>query len=187
KMSDIADAVGVGQSTLYLYFPNKQALFIECVDEVLDAMLCDFNTHLKDIDDVIEKSIKTGDLVLHSYPQFIEILHVLDNIAGEDPNMAAKRKEVINTITSIMKDQLEEAVSRGAIPDGDVTIASHILIGVAEGLLRLSSIDDHYSVDVIMKEIETFMSDSKTFEASIKIMSSYLSKIEWGADTKKVI
>ncbi|MBN1289940.1 MAG: MerR family transcriptional regulator [Actinobacteria bacterium] len=148
RMSDIAEAVGISRSAIYLDYSSKKTLFLECIDRVLRSMLLDIQKDVLKVDDTLGKIEKTAEVVLKSYPHLLEILRVLDDMAAEDPSLAPKRKEIYETGSSVIEKLLEAGKEQGLIPpDTDLTMQAFILLGIAQGYATLMSINDHYSVD----------------------------------------
>ncbi|MBN2167820.1 MAG: MerR family transcriptional regulator [Actinobacteria bacterium] len=147
RMSDIAEAVGISRSAIYLDYSSKKSLFIECIDRVLRAMLNDIAKDVQEEEDILSQVEKAGEVVLGSYPHLFEILRVLDDMAAEDPSLADKRKEIYETGSSIIVKLLEIGRDKGLIPlDTDLTMQAFVILGIAQGYATLMSINDRYDV-----------------------------------------
>lgn len=155
KVKDITDAVGVGHSTFYLYFPSKLALFMECVDEVFQTMFSGVWQEIRDEKNPLERLRKRGEVVLKSYPQFIDMLQVLHSTVEDDPRLDAKRKEIYTSIAMTVKRDLVKAIEEGLLPrmDVDLDIMSYLLVGFLETAYQLLNIDNRYSADDLLDAI----------------------------------
>jgi len=150
KISDITGAVGVGHSTFYLYFPSKLALFMECVDEVFQAMFSGVWEEIKNEKNPLDRLRKRGEVVLKSYPQFIDILQVLHSTVEDDPRLEAKRKDIYRSIAMTAKRDVSKAMEEGLIPQIDAEIVSYMLVGLMETAYLLMSLDSRYGADDLL-------------------------------------
>ena len=150
KISDITGAVGVGHSTFYLYFPSKLALFMECVDEVFQAMFSGVWEEIKNEKNPLGRLRKRGEVVLKSYPQFIDILQVLDSTVEDDSRLEAMRKDIYKSIAMTVKRDLSKAMEEGLIPQIDAEIVSYMLVGFLETAYLLMSLDSRYGADDLL-------------------------------------
>ncbi len=150
KISDITGAVGVGHSTFYLYFPSKLALFMECVDEVFQAMFSGVWEEIKNEKNPLNRLRKRGEVVLKSYPQFIDILQVLDSTVEDDSRLEAMRKDIYKSIAMTVKRDLSKAMEEGLIPQIDAEIVSYMLVGFLETAYLLMSLDSRYGADDLL-------------------------------------
>ena len=66
SMTDIARTVGVSKSTVFLIFPNKQSLFLECADDVIKEMLSDIRQYIKKYDSPVDKLARMAEYILTS-------------------------------------------------------------------------------------------------------------------------
>ncbi|MDD3719023.1 MAG: MerR family transcriptional regulator [Actinomycetota bacterium] len=154
KIGTIAQEVGVVPSTLYLYFPNKKALFMECMNKVYYAMFKDVNEELWNAKQPIERLHKRGEMVLRSHTQFIDILQVLRQTFNDDPRMEAKRKEIYDLILYPLKRDIERAIEEGILPPLNVTIVSYIILGIVETAQVYFSLEKDASVDEFMDTVD---------------------------------
>lgn len=151
KISDITSAVGVGQSTFYIYFPSKKALFIECVDQVFDAMFKDVWEEIKNEKNPIQRLRKRYEVVTKSHPQFIDMLQVLRMAVEDDPRLDAKRREIYASVYDTVKHDIDGAVEMGLIhpkpSDRDIELMSHIFVGFLETAHFILTMYPQYSED----------------------------------------
>src|SRR5215813_1441453 len=55
KIADIAAAADIGVGTFYLYYPTKDALFLELVKETAQALKAEIDQARAQVEDVVEK------------------------------------------------------------------------------------------------------------------------------------
>jgi AcrR family transcriptional regulator len=154
KITDITSAVGVGQSTFYIYFPSKKALFIECVDQVFDAMFKDVWEEIKNEKNPIQRLRRRYEVVMKSHPQFIDMLQVLRMAVEDDPRLDAKRREIYASVYDTVKHDIKRAVEMGLIhptpSERDIELMSHIVVGSLETAHVILNMYPHYSEDELI-------------------------------------
>lgn len=163
KISDITSAVGVGQSTFYIYFPSKRALFIECVDQVFDAMFKDVWEEIKHERNPFKRLRKRYEVIMKSHPQFIDMIQVLRMAVEDDPGLDAKRREIYTSVYDTVKHDMDQAVEMGIIhpkpSEKDIELMSHILVGFLEIAHFISTMYPQYNEDDLidaLQEISSF-------------------------------
>ncbi|MBC7074920.1 MAG: MerR family transcriptional regulator [Syntrophomonadaceae bacterium] len=154
RIGDITKAVGVGQSTFYLYFPSKKALFIECVDRVFQTMFSGVWEEIKHEKNPIRRIRMRAEVVLKSYPQFIDILHVLHGSFEDDPILDAKRKEIYASVARTVQRDILKAIDEGLIIPVNTEIVSYMMVGWLETAPLLLDRDKSYSVDELLNTLE---------------------------------
>jgi len=150
NVTEIARAAGVGHSTFYIYFPSKMALFTECVDRIFQEMFAGVWEEIKGEKDPLVRISKRGEVVLKSYPQFIDMMSVLKSIEEDDPALETKKREIYLSIVETVKRDLQRATEMGLIPETDLEVAAYVIVGFLESAWLLMRINEGYSVDYIM-------------------------------------
>jgi AcrR family transcriptional regulator/predicted DNA-binding transcriptional regulator AlpA len=158
RISDIARAVGVGHSTFYLYFPTKEAMFIECVDQVFQAMFSGVWEEIKHEKNPLKRLRMRGEAVLKYHPEFLDILHVLHGTMEDDPRLEAMRKEIYASIAKTVQRDINKAIREGLIPPINEEIASYMLVGWLETAPLLLTQDKGYTADDLLDTLENFFS-----------------------------
>jgi AcrR family transcriptional regulator len=154
KVTDITDALGIGHSTFYIYFPSKLALFLECIDGVFEAMFSGVWQEIRDEKNPLARLRKRGEVVLKSYPHFVDVLQVLHSTVEDDPRLEAKRKQIYASIAATVKGDLLKAIDEGLLPPvQDVDVMSYVLVGFLETASLLMSIDTTYTADKLLDAI----------------------------------
>jgi AcrR family transcriptional regulator len=160
RISDITRAVGLGHSTFYLYFPSKKALFVECVDQVFQAMFSGVWEEIKHEKDPLRRMRMRAEVVLKSYPQFIDILQVLHGTMEEDPRLESKRKEIYASVAKTVQRDIVKAMGEGLIKPINTEIASYMMVGWLETAPLLLGADKGYAPDDLLDTLEMLMSYS---------------------------
>ncbi|MBN2028369.1 MAG: MerR family transcriptional regulator [Actinobacteria bacterium] len=158
RISDITRAVGLGHSTFYLYFPSKKALFIECVDQVFQAMFSGVWEEIKHEKDPVKRMRMRAEVVLKSHPQFIDILQVLHGTMEEDPRLESKRRDIYASVAKTVQRDIIKAMEEGIIKPINTEIASYMMVGWLETAPLLLGPDKGYTADDMLDTLETMMS-----------------------------
>ncbi|MBU1670771.1 MAG: MerR family transcriptional regulator [Actinobacteria bacterium] len=150
KVEDIAREVGVGNSTFYRYFPNKRALFIECLNDVYQTMFEGVWGELREKTDPMVRLKERARIVLNSYSQFVDILQVLHNAVEDDPGLEAKRKEIYAIIAATLKRDILNGIEQGVFPEVNADVWSYMLLGLLESASLLLTLDSRYEPDEVV-------------------------------------
>jgi AcrR family transcriptional regulator len=161
RVTDITRAVGVGHSTFYIYFPNKKALFIECVDRVFQAMFSEVWEEIRHEADPLKRMRMRGEVVLKQHPQFIDILQVLRTAVEDDPRLETKRREIYSSIAETVKRDLDRAVQQGLLIDFDTALMSYLMVGLLETGALIIGLDLGYTVDELMDSMDKVINPSR--------------------------
>lgn len=162
EMKDIARESGVSVNTLHLYFEDKQKIFLECAETVLEAMLSDIRAEVVEEQDPLQKLIKTSVLVLKSYPHFLEILDSIDNMVVEYPSFEEKGREIYRRTASIVTDELEQYAESANIQIFvDKMLASYILIGMVKTFRNASLLFNYDISDFVQFALDAIYARQK--------------------------
>ncbi|PKN60283.1 MAG: hypothetical protein CVU53_03880 [Deltaproteobacteria bacterium HGW-Deltaproteobacteria-11] len=161
RISDITREVGLGHSTFYLYFPSKEALFIECVDQVFETMFSGVWDEIKHEENPLKRLRMRGEVVLKYHPEFLDILHVLQGTLEDDPRLETKRREIYASIAKTVERDIEKAIRNGLIPKINAEIASYMLVGWMETAPLLLSEGKGYNVDDLLNTLDDIFSATR--------------------------
>lgn len=154
RISDITRAVGLGHSTFYLYFPSKKVLFLECVDQVFQAMFSGVWEEIKHEKDPLRRVRMRGQVVLESYPQFIDILQVLHGTMEDDPRLETKRREIYASVARTVQRDIDKAIDEGLIKPINSEVASYMIVGWLEIAPLLLEKDKGYTPNDLLDTLE---------------------------------
>lgn len=157
KISDITNAVGIAPSSFYVYFPNKEALFIECLDRVFQSMFEDAVDEIKGERHPLRRLRLRAEIALKSHRQFFDILQVLKTGFKGDPKLEAKRREIYALIHEPLKRNLEWAVKEGLFPQLNLDIVAYMLINVLEAAQLISSLEGRLDVDEFLDTVDKLL------------------------------
>jgi len=160
RISDITRAVGVGHSTFYLYFPNKKAMFMECIDQVFQTMFSGVWEEIKDEKDPLKRVRMRGEAVLKLHPEFLDILHILHGNMEDDPRLEAKRREIYASIAKTVERDINRAIKEGLLKPINAEVASYMLVGWLEIAPLLLAGERAYSLDELLDTLDDIFAHS---------------------------
>ena len=119
RLEDVARAAGVAKGTLYLYFPNKQALFEGLVKENIAPVMADaadlvphFSGPTRDLVRLLADLLV--DRVLHG--PAAGVLRLMIAEGARFPELAAfHHREVVSQTTPLVRAVMERGLARGEI------------------------------------------------------------------------
>jgi AcrR family transcriptional regulator len=128
---DITRAAGVGQGTFYLYFPGKEALYIELVR----AMGHDMRRHLHEASRAATSRIQAEELGFAAFVEFVAQHPNLYRIVREcefvDPD---EFRDWYRKLADRYVESLRRASADGQLRDLDLETAAYCLIGMGDFL-----------------------------------------------------
>ncbi len=161
KISDITDALHMGKGTFYVYFENKEELFIECIDRLTTIIVPrEAWEEIRNEPDYVRRGYKRGIAFLNAFPGFRGILSLLRiALGGDDPKLAQKARETFRILSTPMVEDLRRAIADGIMrPDIDEEFAGYFLLVIAEGLGYWQMMDSRYTVEEGMGLLSDFFS-----------------------------
>ncbi|MCP4134348.1 MAG: TetR family transcriptional regulator [bacterium] len=154
SVSDIVEKAKVGKGTFYEYFPNKEELFIQCVDMIFYSIYTDVHEPIRNETDIIKRLRKRVFYFIESYPKWIDIMNIIrGGFVGANSNLTEKLSDVLKKITNNIAEDISTAIDNGIMPPVNITIASYIIMGAAEYsayLYHTGSYDPELFIDSLM-------------------------------------
>ncbi|MBU1669604.1 MAG: MerR family transcriptional regulator [Actinobacteria bacterium] len=132
RVTDITGSIGIGQSTFYLYFADKESLFLECLDDLVVKMFATIDEKLAGETDPLLRIRKRAQVTLEEYPQFVEIVLALRPLVDENPGMEKRFREIFEDIAMPLISDLDQAVAGGRLSSIDTRLAAFALMGIME-------------------------------------------------------
>ena len=161
RISDITRAVGVGHRTFYLYFPNKKAMFMECVDQVIQTMFSGVWEEIKHEKNPLKRLRMRGEAVLKYHPEFLDIMHVLHGTLEDDARLETKRREIYASVAKTVQRDINAAIKEGLIPHINAEVASYMLVGWLESAPLLLDQNKGYSIDDLLDTLDDIFSSPR--------------------------
>jgi len=143
RMSDIAQAIGVSQGTLYHYFRSKDELFL--------AVLNVWNEQIKNVVEqlpvadvhVTDKFWMVNQLAVNFFETDEDLLPVLVEYWAyllHNPEAAAHFREFFLTMQQLFKEIIREGIDAGEFKPVDVGIVSALPLIILDGVTLLTAI-----------------------------------------------
>jgi AcrR family transcriptional regulator len=146
SLTDVASLAGVGRTTLYEYFPNKEELFLALVEERVPPLLSAAIAELPDGDPLerIEGAYRAAFEVLGTH---VDLAMVLFHVGRELPSEVRDRMwRALDPVNLELREQCERGVAAGLLPDEDPgllhRIVADLLVGAIDQVLALGYTED---------------------------------------------
>lgn len=157
KIQDITSAVGISTGTFYIYFENKQELFIDVVDDVIRQIIAGGVEDIKKEKDPFTRLRVRGRVFYENYSKYNEILHQLRaEMAGRNQWPAERIKKIYQDLSKPVIRDVRKAMAAHKARDVDPELLAYALIGIIEIMSLRTTLDSKYSFDDIINFIEDF-------------------------------
>ena len=159
KISDITEALDMGNGTFYRYFKSKEELFLDCLERLPKALVPrDAWAEVDKEPDFILRLKKRGYAMLNAFPSYIGILNYAKlSLGKKDLTLSKKAAECIQSLVRPLQNDLEQAIKEGHIREVDAELCAYLLLGINETFGYLLLMDPQYSVEKGFAGIEDFI------------------------------
>lgn len=130
SVADIVDGLGVGKGVFYWYFESKEELFEEILRESQKEMRRAQQSAISDLDDPVAR-IEAGIRAAVEWSANNRQHFHLFEFAQTDERFANLVRRGRAVLARDAVPQLDEAISRGLIPDGDPDELAYAILGVS--------------------------------------------------------
>lgn len=127
-VGDICDALGVGKGVFYWYFPSKDALFTEVLQESLLSLRRAQQAAIADVADPvarIEAGIKASIEFFRHNPGFLSVIRTASRYE-EFVGLVTRGQEIV---VADVASHLKEGMAAGSIRHGDPELMAHGILG----------------------------------------------------------
>ncbi|HEY9160420.1 MAG TPA: TetR family transcriptional regulator [Desulfomonilia bacterium] len=133
-IADIASEARISKETFYLYFKNKEELFIACADRIFHEMYRDVWQEIRNEKDMMRRFRKRAIAYFSSYPRWVVMMNLLrSNAVGDNPVFKEKFRQVISEIVGPITQDIERMQKLGEVRDDiDINLAGYIVMGMSE-------------------------------------------------------
>ncbi|VVS90887.1 TetR family transcriptional regulator [Desulfoluna spongiiphila] len=159
KISDITDALHMGNGTFYRYFTSKEELFLHCLERLPKIMVTrETWNEVKRETDYITRLRKRGNAMLGSFHSYIGMLnHTKLVLGGDDSHLAEKASECLKSVATPLRKDLDQAIAKGQVRPLDTDLAAYLLLGINEIFGHRLLMDDRYTIEEGFDFIEEFL------------------------------
>lgn len=133
SIADIVTDAAIGRGTFYLFFKNKDEIFIECADRLFFELYQGVWKEIKDEKDMLVRLRKRAWSFLASYPKWADAMNLLRGASvSQNPAFQEKLRQIMKQIINPIIRDIEKAVKQGKLRPIDSTIAGYLVMGVME-------------------------------------------------------
>lgn len=159
KISDITDALHMGNGTFYRYFTSKEELFLHCLERLPKIMVSrETWNDVKRETDYITRLRKRGNAMLGSFHSYIGMLnHTKLVLGGEDAHLAEKASECLKSLATPLRKDLDQAIAKGQVRPLDTDLTAYLLLGINEIFGHRLLMDTNYTIEEGFDFIEEFL------------------------------
>ncbi|MBU0993214.1 MAG: MerR family transcriptional regulator [Proteobacteria bacterium] len=151
KVKDITDAMDMSTGTFYIYFNNKEDLFLEAIDGVVKTMIGNAAQAMKNEKDYLMRLLVRAQVFFEQYSKYSEILNQLRAEMTKDSTWFQERvKGIYRDLTQPVIREFNEAMEQGLIRKIDPDLLAYAMTGLIETMSFRMTIDDAYSFDKII-------------------------------------
>ncbi len=135
SMNDITREAGVSKGTIYVYFDNKEDLFIAMVERERAAFLAALRTVLKDNENV-EAGLREFGIKFLEHLTDDKIINAMRTVLGvreRMPDLCARFFRGPQNLRTVLQDFLTLHVEAGSLEVDDIDLASGQFLDLASG------------------------------------------------------
>jgi AcrR family transcriptional regulator len=177
SMNDIARAAGVSKGTLYVYFANKERLFVELIssekrEELFRIVTLDFDNH--DVEAVLQKFGRELCAIL-TKPYYVKAMRSVFSIINRMPEIGVEFYTNGPALcTDLLRQYLEAQTKAGVLVIDDCALASQQFVELSQsGIMRrvLFGVIDTPDAEEIGRRVDS---------AVVVFLKSYLAPVAAG-------
>lgn len=127
-VGDVCDELGVGKGVFYWYFPSKEALFSELLQDSLLQLRRAQQVAISKTEDPVERielGIRSSIEFFRSSPGFLELIRTAARY-DEFSGFVEKGQEIVVADTAA---HIKEGIATGRLREGDADLMAHGIIG----------------------------------------------------------
>lgn len=153
SIQDIVTDSGVGRATFYLFFKNKNEIFIDCFDQLFSELFNGVWEEIKMEQDPLVRLRKRAKIFLSSYQKWADTMNLLRGASlSKNPLFQEKLNQVMKLIGRTVARDVEKAVKSGQIRPINSTMAGYMALGMMEYCGYLYA-QGRYSEEVLLKAV----------------------------------
>lgn len=145
-VGDICDALGVGKGVFYWYFPSKDALFSEVLQDSLLSLRRAQQIAIGKVEDPmdrIEQGIRASISFFRDDPSLLEVIRIAARY-DEFVSLVERGQLIVVADTA---NHIKEGMAQGAIRHGDPELMAHGILGATFHFVEIYLGSDAGSVE----------------------------------------
>ncbi len=157
---DIAEKTGLSRTTIYQYYKNKDQIFFQVVELIVDLLRRELRTLQEDKElPRIEKMKKTIRKILETFDKNQELAIILIEIRmmfnKENCHLLTKQIMIyLSELHDLFIYNIDKAIKRGEIKHLDSRTAAYMLILLLESYLLDCGLEEKIPIDIFIHNIE---------------------------------
>jgi AcrR family transcriptional regulator len=128
KIVDIARAAQVGVGTFYLYYPTKEALFLELVEDAVAQLKVQLDTVRASVTDPVEQARRRTLTFFRFAGDNRELFRI---VFGHGASFHDVVRRCQDSFVADMRESLEVGMNRGAFRSADAAVWAQAMIGMS--------------------------------------------------------
>lgn len=158
SIQDIVGELQMSKTTFYVYFANKEELFMECADHIFHQMFNHVWESIRREKDPIARLRKRAEAFLEVYPTWRDMMNQLRGIAvKEHAEFMDKYKSSVSYIVEYTIKDIEKAIAQGRLRDANPEILGYGLTGLVEYAAELHYLFGKYSRKEILEQVSMIL------------------------------
>jgi AcrR family transcriptional regulator len=154
KIIDIAAAADIGVGTFYLYYPTKDALFLELVEETARALKEDIDAARSTVESAVEK-LREANRAFFQFAQ--KNRDLLKIIFGHGNTFNALLRQVYAMFVADAADRVTEGVNRKEFRPLPSYVVANALVGMAAQVVSWWIDQEEPSVEAMAEMMTDFI------------------------------
>lgn len=133
SIADITRRAGVGMGTFYVYYSNKETLFLELVDILAERLQHHVLERTQEATDRLSrlKSVLRGHFEFTAkYPHFYRLIRQAEDV---DP---ARYRAIYERLAAVYANELTAAMDEGSVARANPEVLAYMLMGTADFVSR---------------------------------------------------
>ncbi|MFH1154456.1 MAG: TetR family transcriptional regulator [Pseudomonadota bacterium] len=161
SIKSIADALHISKSTVYIYFKNKDHLFMKCMDRLTFFPVPESAwSDIQEEKNPLRRLQKRATVFHNFFPNYNGLLRLIKTSLGSGrKKMIEKARTAMSLMTKPIKEDICQGVASGLFQTVNEDIISHLILSTGEGLGYRLMIDSHYSMDEAVQITYDFISN----------------------------
>ncbi len=133
SIADIVAEAAIGRGTFYIFFKNKDEIFIDCAERLFFDLYEDVWQEIKDEPNMLLRLRKRAWSFLVTYPRWADAMNLLRGVSVS-PNQAfgEKYRQIMRQIITPLVREIHKGAEQGVIRPVNPVLAAHLLLGVVD-------------------------------------------------------
>ena len=133
-IADIANETHISKEIFYIYFKNKDELFIECANKIFHDMYNHIWQKIKEEPDMLKRLWKRTSAFFDSYPRWVVMMNLVRSLSvSENPVLKKKLFQLLGQMINPIIREIEQLRQEGRFrKDLDSEVAGYVLMGIVE-------------------------------------------------------